>query len=158
MEAAFLGLRTPLLQYLRAMGCEASQADEIVQEVFLRFHQGRRSGLEVNDVRGWAFRVARNLWIDSRRESRRYEPVGAEDGGHRADSVPDPERRLLQLERARRLAAEVARLPELQRECLRLKAQGYRYREIAATLKISMTAAAECVRQAVKILKKRSRR
>jgi RNA polymerase sigma-70 factor (ECF subfamily) len=144
------------------MGCSRFQAEEIAQEVLLRFLRWRREGVKINDLRGWAFRVAHNLWIDSRREFRRFWPIDAQDGGRsapaRVDPAPDPERRMLQRERFRQLENEVARLPELQQECLRLKRQGYRYREIASSLGISPAAAAECVRQAVRTLRKRSRK
>jgi len=49
------------------------------------------------------------------------------------------------------------RLPELQRVCMQLKAQGLRYHEIAVALDISMTAAVDCVRSAVKRLGRRFR-
>ena len=55
----------------------------------------------------------------------------------------------------RRLSEEVALLPELQRECIRLRAQGLRYHQIASDLGISMTAAVDHVRCAVRRLRKR---
>jgi RNA polymerase sigma-70 factor (ECF subfamily) len=113
----------------------------------------------MSDVRAWVFRVARNLFIDSRREEHRYRATNHDDGNGpdlaRKDSAPGPEQQLLQRERVRLIADSVARLPRLQRECVRLKVQGLRYHEIAAVLGIPMTAAVDCVRQAVKRLARR---
>jgi RNA polymerase sigma-70 factor, ECF subfamily len=115
--------------------------------------------LQVNDVRAWVFRVARNLCIDSRREEQRYW-TGGEDGGElvelsQSHSSPDPEQQVLQRERIRLIEEAVLRLPPMQRECMHLKAQGLRYHEIAVALDISMTAAVDCVRRAVKRLGRR---
>ena len=160
VEEAYRELSTPLLQYLRSMGCRHFQAEEIVQEVFLRFHRWRREGIKIRDRRGWVFRVAHNLCIDSHRDSRRLWSIDTQEGSRpptQADPALDPERRVLHEERSRLIENEVARLPELQRECLRRRRQGDRYHEIGAALHISAAAAAECVRQAVKTLKKRAR-
>ncbi len=108
----------------------------------------------VKDVRAWVFHVARNLWIDSRRELLRDSSARA-SLLPRGDSAPDPEQQLLDRERERRIKREIARLPPLQRECVCLKAQGLRYHEIAGALGVSMSAAVDAVRLAVKKLARR---
>jgi DNA-directed RNA polymerase specialized sigma24 family protein len=62
---------------------------------------------------------------------------------------------MLRRERLQQLEDELLRLPQLQRDCMNLKAQGLRYHEIAATLNISLTAAVECVRSATRRINKR---
>jgi RNA polymerase sigma-70 factor (ECF subfamily) len=150
-------LHDPLFIYLRTLGCPHSLAEEIIQEAFFRLHRSLLEGLQVNDVRGWLFRVVRNLWIDSRREHQRFWTTGRDDGDRperaHIDSTPDPEQQVLHGERTRLIKQEILRLPELQRACLRLKSQGLRYHEIAVALDISMTAAVDCVRRAVKRLR-----
>ena len=69
-----------------------------------------------------------------------------------SDSGPDPEQEMLRRERIRLIEEEVLRMPDLQRECMHLKAQGLRYHEIAEALDISMSAAVDYVRRAVKRL------
>lgn len=124
-----------------------------------RLHRALCDGLVVNEVRAWVYHVARNLHIDSQREDRRFWAWSPDDWNRNletnADSSLDPEQRVLHRERIRHLAEEFSRLPELQRECMRLKAHGLRYREIAAVLGIPMTAAVGCVRQGVKRLGRR---
>jgi RNA polymerase sigma-70 factor, ECF subfamily len=152
VEQWFNELRDPLFGYLRALGCDQRLAEEIVQEAFLRLLAARKEGLWIDDVRAWVFRVARNQWIDIRREYRRYSPDGMPE--LTSDSAPDPEQRLLRRERSRRVRGQLAQFPDLQRECVRLKSQGMRYREIAETLGISMTAAVDHVRRAVARMRK----
>jgi len=149
-------LRGPVLGYLYALGCPHSQAEEIVQESFLRLHRGWREGLQVADVRAWIYRVARNLWIDARREQQRYSAPTEPERSDRSydDPAPGPEQQLLHLERIRRIEKVVSRLPKMERECIRLKAQGLRYHEIASILEISMTAAVDSVRRAVRRLER----
>jgi RNA polymerase sigma-70 factor (ECF subfamily) len=151
-------LRVPIFQYLRTLGCRHSLAEDITQEIFLRLHREMGAGLQVNDVRGWVFRVARNLWIDSRRERQRIWTTRA-DGDRpdltHVDSAPDPEQEAVQRERIQLIKEEVSRLPGLQRACLHLKSQGLPYHEIAVVLDISMSAAVDCVRSAVKRLRRR---
>ena len=57
-------------------------------------------------------------------------------------------------EQVRRISEHVSRLPEMQRKCIRLKAQGLRYNEIATALGISMSAAVDHVRRALTKLRK----
>ncbi|HTP32145.1 MAG TPA: RNA polymerase sigma factor [Candidatus Acidoferrales bacterium] len=158
VEQWFHELRQPLFRYLRILGCEHWQAEEISQEAFLRLLAARQDGLLIQDVRAWMFRVARNQWIDSRREHQRYwadQPADAGRSGRKhRDWRPDPEQELMRGEQNRRVSKEMSRLPELQRECVRLKAQGLRYREIASALGIPMTAAVDHVRRALARLRK----
>jgi len=156
VERWFLALRDPVFRFLRSLGCQHSLAEELTQEAFFRLYRSLQDGLQVGDARAWVFRVARNLWIDSRREHQRYttsQDEGRPDLTH-GDSSPDPEQQALQSERIRIIEEEVLRLPELERECMQLRAQGLRYHEIARALDISRSAAVDCVRRAVKKLRK----
>lgn len=152
-------MRDPVFRYLRTLGCPHPLAEEIAQEAFLRLHSGFQDGLKIEDVRAWLFRVARNLWIDHEREHRRHR-AASQDYVSRsipasADSRLNPEQQAMQRERLRLVEQDVSRLPKLQRECFRLKAQGLRYQEIALALDISMTTAVDSVRQAVKRIGRR---
>jgi RNA polymerase sigma-70 factor, ECF subfamily len=56
------------------------------------------------------------------------------------DAAPNPEEEVAHGQRVKRLRAVVNALPEQDRYCLYLRAEGLRYREIAATLGISLGA------------------
>ncbi len=149
-------MRGPIIRYLRTLGCLEPIAEEIAQETFLRLYEALRKGLETANARAWTFRVARNLWVDSRREFRRYAPPGPHLASRLnqalRDSKPDPEQWLLERERVQLVQAEMMRLTPLQRECMRLRAQGLPYREIAETLGVPMPSAVYAVRGGIERL------
>ena len=66
-----------------------------------------------------------------------------------ADTAQDPEAILLQRQRRQRLQAIVEALPERDRQCLFLRAEGLRYREIAQTLGVSLGAVAKSLTRTV---------
>jgi RNA polymerase sigma-70 factor, ECF subfamily len=153
-ERWFLEFRHPLFRYLRTIGCRPSLVEEIAHETFFRLHRTLRDGVQVKDARAWLFRVARNLWIDSRRDRRRFLAPEHEEQWQISPAA-DPERQAIWRQRIQIVASEAAQLPQLERQCLRLKAEGLRYREIAIALGIPMSTAVECVRRAVKLIRRR---
>src|ERR1700733_8203540 len=62
----FEELRDRLLRYLLALGLSAQDGEEIVQESFLLLFQHLQQGKPRQNLRGWVFRVARNLALKQR--------------------------------------------------------------------------------------------
>jgi RNA polymerase sigma-70 factor, ECF subfamily len=60
----------------------------------------------------------------------------------------------MQRERIRRLSENVDSLTDLQRQCLSLRAEGLRYREIASVVDLSLSTVVDAVRRAVKNLRR----
>ena len=58
----------------------------------------------------------------------------------KTDESLNPEEQFFHDRRTKRLAAVLAALPETDQYCLRLRAEGLRYREIASALGISLGA------------------
>jgi|SRR5580692_7082266 RNA polymerase sigma-70 factor (ECF subfamily) len=56
----FRETRIPLYSYLICIGLVPSEADDVVQETFLRLHSQFQSGATIEEPRAWIFRVARN--------------------------------------------------------------------------------------------------
>jgi hypothetical protein len=54
-------LRRPLFRYFLCAGLSREDADEGIQETFLRLHQHLRKDGDRSNLRGWIFQVARNL-------------------------------------------------------------------------------------------------
>lgn len=149
---AFTELREPLGRYLLTLGMNRPEAEEVVQETFLRLcrHQAAK-GAQPN-LRGWIFRVAHNLARDEYRRRRRRPAEPLEEVSR--DPGASPEQQAIADERAVRLMAALNRLPERQRECLHLRAEGLRYREIAEVLGAGVSTVAEWVQQGLKTLVK----
>jgi RNA polymerase sigma-70 factor, ECF subfamily len=127
-----------LLRYVASFGLKADDTEDVVQEAFLSLFYHLRWGRPRTNLRGWLFKVAHNLALRQRR--RRIGERAGDDGrvDDRVDPAPDPEVRLALTERARRVRSVFRALPERDRQCLFLRAEGLRYRDIARTLGISL--------------------
>lgn len=130
-------LRTPSLRYVLSLGLSIHDGEEVVQEVFLALLRHLRLGRPRDNLRGWVFRVAHNLAL-KRRQATHHSPEATEADRESAQRHPDPssnpEQEFSQKQRHSRLLAVFRSLPEEDRCCLRLRAEGLRYREIAAVL------------------------
>jgi RNA polymerase sigma-70 factor (ECF subfamily) len=135
-------LRDRMLRYLLALGLCTYDGEEIVQESFLLLFLHLRSGRPRQNLRGWIFRVARNLALKQRAarqlQMRRIVEIDATLHEPQADRNSNPEEELEGRLRQQRLLAVVNALPEQDQSCLCLRAEGLRYREIATTLGISL--------------------
>jgi RNA polymerase sigma-70 factor, ECF subfamily len=150
-------LRDPLRCYLLCAGASPADADDAVQESFLRLHRHLEKNGDRSNLYGWVFQVARNYLRDERKSARhqRTEPLdeAIARGGVPAGPQGNPEHCALAEERTRRLRAAVGNLPEQQRECMLLRASGLRYREIAGMLNINVSSVGALVHRATARLK-----
>lgn len=124
------------LRYLLTLGLSPHDAEEVIQEVFLALFQHLRNGRPRSNLRGWIFRVAHNLGL-KRFQSKRRE-VLVDTLGEELDRGLNPEEQAAGRQRQQRLLAVVGVLPDQDRRCLYLRAEGLRYREIAEVLGISL--------------------
>jgi RNA polymerase sigma-70 factor (ECF subfamily) len=74
----------------------------------------------------------------NRAQSRLFAQTAEEDAGVSPDPAPNPEERWSWRQRQKRLLAVVEALPEPDRRCLYLRAEGLRYREITGVLGMSL--------------------
>jgi len=148
--------RDAVYRYLVAVFGPAAQADEITQEVFLKLYETLRAGQEVVNVRSWVFRVAHNLAVDQLRGRQFITPLdeGAWEEVCRSlrDSAPNPEQRMLRIEKFGQLNAAIGRLTMIERQCLHLRASGLRYREVAEIVGLSTTSVAETLYRVIQKL------
>jgi len=147
--ALFEQQRLPVCRYLVSLGLRPQVASEIAQESFLRLYRHLRSHGRSENLRGWVFRVAHNLAMN---ELSRAGKADADAPVSEADPAGDPEQALLRKERMRRMRAAIGKLPRRQQECLHLRAEGLRYREIAQVLGIGISSVAESVQRALETL------
>jgi RNA polymerase sigma-70 factor (ECF subfamily) len=136
-----------LRRYVGAFGLTTEVTEDIVQEVFLQLFRHLRLGRSRANLPAWIFRVGHNLALKQRQKAaRRQRWEGTWDvtlvNGVR-DPGANPEQQLADDRRTHRLRAVVLALPERDRQCLFLRAEGLRYREIAKTLDVSLGAVAK---------------
>jgi RNA polymerase sigma-70 factor, ECF subfamily len=134
--AYFDHTRDPLLRYLSGFGLSLHDCEEIVQETFLALFQHLQRGRSRSNLRGWLFRVAHNLGLRKRQQTR----VTEEIGDSIIDPAPNPEDQFATSQAQKRMLAVLRALPEQDQRCLSLRAEGLRYREIAEVLDMSLGA------------------
>jgi RNA polymerase sigma-70 factor, ECF subfamily len=133
--------RNPLLRYVLSFGLYLHDAEEVTQEVFLALFRHLQRGKSRRNLRGWIFRVAHNLALKQRATNKRIQAALDDDStiAHtKLDAAPNPEEQMTSGQTVLRLRTVLRALPEQDRCCLSLRAEGLRYREIAATLGISL--------------------
>jgi RNA polymerase sigma-70 factor (ECF subfamily) len=142
ITALFDRFRSPLLRYLWSFGLALPDAEEVLQEIFLSLFQHLDRGKSRENIPAWLFRVAHNLALKRRYRTRRNLEAPTEAGVEdlAVDPAPNPEDRLVNSQTQQRVLAVVDALPEQDRRCLFLRAEGLRYREIAGILDMSLGA------------------
>jgi RNA polymerase sigma-70 factor (ECF subfamily) len=135
---------------------ESGAAEEIAQDVFLKLYEHLSKGIHIANVRSWSYKVAHNLAIDFARGQKRSTSGGdllwtglAET---RPDRSPNPEALVLNSEQSAHFRAALASLPVQQRSCLLLRAEGFRYREIAQMLGVAIPTVGESLRRGIQRL------
>ena len=126
-----------LLAYVRHMLRGSSEAEDVVQDVFLRAYGALRSGERDIAVRPWLYRVAHNRCIDyvRRAPAPPLQPDELLPGG--TDPAAEAERR----EDLRRLVADLHNLPEAQRSALIIRElEGLSYEELGTALGVTVPA------------------
>jgi RNA polymerase sigma-70 factor, ECF subfamily len=149
-------LRPSLRAYLCCLGMRSDQAEDVIQETFLRLVRYGFERDEGHNLRAWVFRVAHNLSMDIHRSQRRCsqdkdEEVRPSIREH-VDPRPSPEQQVILDERMRRFEDAFAQLTPKQRQCVLLRAEGFRYREIAVTLGVSVQRVGELMQRSISLL------
>ncbi len=132
-----------LLRYALSLGLSTHDGEEVVQEVFLSLFRHLQLGRSRNNLRGWIFRVAHNLALKQRAAYHKLHDAVQSDGSlldRHLDPGMNPEEQMVCSQRQERLLAVLRALPEADQRCLRLRAEGLRYREIAEVLGVSLGA------------------
>src|SRR5208282_963541 len=120
-------MRDRLLRYLLFLGLSVHDGEEIIQESFLLLFQHLRRGKSRQNLRGWIFRVARNLALKQRFANQRHLRLLEFDEALLAQHACrnlNPEEQLQNSRRQKRLLAVVHALPEQDQSCLVMRAEG----------------------------------
>lgn len=131
--------RARLLAYIRQMlAGRHPDAEDVIQDVFVRAYAGLRANGRELSLRAWLYRIAHNRCVD---ELRRPLPPVLET----LELVPslggDPALESEQRESLRRLVVDIGRLPDQQRSALLMRElSGMAYEEIAGVLGLSVPA------------------
>lgn len=140
-ESLAMPLFDSLYRYARCLADERAEAEDLVQETYLKGLRGFLSFTPGTNFRAWMFRILRNTFLTSRSGLRAVPPLSLDDEEegaeqHAVDPLT-PETRLLQRENRESLRRAIERLPLPFREVLVLSdVEDMSYKEIAETLSI----------------------
>ena len=125
--ALVASLSPALLRFFQNNSASRAQAEDLLQETFLKIHRMRHSYRPGEPVLPWVYAIARHVRVDSYRRVRR---IVAHEAA--ADTLPEAAGRKDSLDSALEFEALVAQLPDSQREVIvMLKAAGMTLEEVA---------------------------
>jgi len=136
----------PLFNYIRRMIGNASDAEDLFQDTFMKVYSHLERFRPEGSFRGWLYRIATNTCRDAlrRRKLRRafsldtgLGPGDAPSGERYASGAPNPAEKAAEAELAGRLAAAVQSLSIKHRSVfLMARYEGMSYEEISQSLGI----------------------
>jgi RNA polymerase sigma factor (sigma-70 family) len=132
--------RQRLFAYVRQMLSSQSRqdAEDVLQDVFVRAFGALRADDRAVNVRAWLYRVAHNRCID---HLRRPMPAPADVFEMSRTPLHDPLEDAQRREDLRRLVTDVGRLPEQQRSALLMREiDGMSYADLATALDVTVPA------------------
>ena len=158
--AMYDDLRRPLLRYAVSFGLPVQDGEDVIQETFLALFRHLQSGRPRQNLRSWVFRVTHNQAL--KRCMQQKNEIWVVEAGESSlvdnDPAPGPEDALLFQERQDRLRRVVQALPTNDQACLRLRAEGLRYREIAEIVGISLSSVSNSLARSLERLERMDRR
>lgn len=142
-----------LLKFLTRRMSDRQRAADVAQETYLKLLKVDPRTVEVHNDRGFIFRVAGNLAIDTLRREQRL-AANLADGQEHAEAVdpaPAPEAVLLAKERLAVLDEALAQLSDNARQALLLnRLEGLTQAQIALRLGVSESMVAKYIGQALR--------
>jgi RNA polymerase sigma-70 factor (ECF subfamily) len=126
--AALIGALSPaLLRFFRSQAASREQANDLLQETWLRIHRVRHTYRPGEPVLPWIYAIARRVRIDGYRRTRR---ISAHE--ITMEALPEPPPRVEHRDTLPCFDTLVAALPDAQREVLTmLKVGGLSLEEVA---------------------------
>lgn len=161
IEQLFETLRMPVYTYLLSVFGDPGEAEDLTQDAFVQLYRTLLKGQEVENVRFWIFRVAHNLALNSRKHSQFVSTIQVATWKDfetmMPDTGPNPEQIVLRREKFERLFHGLKRLTLNERQCLYLRAEGFRYREIAEIMDVAVPTVGEYLRRSIMKLGEQAR-
>lgn len=146
--------RDRLFRYAVSLGLKPQDAEDVIQDVFLALFRHLQAGRSRSNLAGWVFRVTHRLALKRRTKYRTDRVEKSEDDHAIPSLLLTPEQEFIFNERQLRLRRAFEALPEVDRLCLQLRAEGLKYREIANVLGISLGSVANSLGRALSRLRR----
>lgn len=158
LKAIFLGNRAALLRFLTARLRDATKAEDILQDVWIKLEDVVPAG-PIAEPLAYLYRIAENVARDRQRSSSRRrvrEERWVNEGAYAAEGREEalsPERRAIARDRLRRIEARLAELPERTRYVFgAFRLDGRAQKDIAEELGVSLSAVEKHLQRVYKII------
>ncbi len=137
-------------QFFRNKGFQEQDASDLTQEAFLRVYRSIELFRRDAKFRTWLLTIVGNVWRNElrrlhtvKREARQVSLDETTEEGQRVLEIPDgsitePLVRLQEEERMKDAHEAFESLPPQMRRCVLLRAEGFKYREIAEVMQVSI--------------------
>lgn len=133
-----LPIKNKLFRFSYNIVNDEVEAEDVVQEVFIKLWKQRDNMDQINNVEAWCMRVTRNLSIDKIR-SKHHRTEGFQEGFDMKDDAPSPYQETAGSDLFSKIKNLMQRLPEKQRMVMELRdIEGFSYQEVADALEISL--------------------
>lgn len=161
VEATYIGKRLELIRVLMSAGSSLAEAEDIVQEVFLRALRRFREKQAPDNLFAWLVACAKHAIVDGYRS--RHREVMPSPGEWEAlereisDRCTPGIRTLIDQQHLCSVLQAIDSLDEIERRCLLMWSEGAKFREIAEQLGIPLRTAAYHTNAAIEKLQRRVR-
>jgi RNA polymerase sigma factor (sigma-70 family) len=137
-EDELIALLPRLRRFAHALSRNAADADDLAQSAIERALRSSAQWQPGTRLDSWAYRIMRNLWIDTARARSRRERIEAPP--EQAERLgEDPRESMDASIDLKRMMAAMERLPDEQREVVALiLIEGFGYREVSEMLDLPM--------------------
>ena len=140
VSSQLLSLERGLRKFAYRLSAKKDDADDLVQETFLRVLQRKNSFAENVNFKSWTFTIMKNIFVDSYRRKRKRDTYGDERIDsftiYQTDSVsfenPDSTYSALEISKSIELLEDKLRIP------FSMYVEGYKYIEIADKLNLKI--------------------
>lgn len=151
VEKVYEAERDNLYSYLLYLRVPPPQAQELTQEAFLKLYLKMQGGDAILNPKAWLYKVAYHLAARHFRSEPEFDQLVADFSA--AGRQHNPEAQLIDRERMETLTRNIRELSPQQRNCLYLRGQGLRYREIAEVIGVRTSTVSVFLQRAVARLK-----
>jgi len=133
-------VKNKLFRFAYRLLGDHSEAQDVVQDVFIKLWNGREQLVDIQNVEAWSMRITRNLSLDRLRQQKRRQTDPLERGFNIANEGLSPDDNTVILESMKRINDFMTLLPEKQRQVMHLRdIEGYSYNEISEILEMDMS-------------------
>lgn len=139
-NARLISLESALKNYARMLTRDEEDADDLVQETFLKVLENHDKFDVSTNMKAWTYTIMKNTFINSYRKAKRnndYTDSSEENYLYRMNT-PDTAERPDEALHAQEINKSVMKLSHEHREAFQLYNDGYKYKEIADMLDISI--------------------